>query len=237
MEFKKRLYAAYTSQHVRFDSDTLDDRRPYLTRLVSQCFPTDRRVRVIDLGCGYGALLKVLQTFGYDNCSGVDTSPEQVGVARSLGIKNISEGDIYEFLTQLPDGSVDVVVAFDILEHLADEDLLNIGDQISRVLTSGGRCVIHVPNAGGIFGSAVVFGDLTHERAFTPSSLSQFAENIGLKLEKIFEDTPPVDGIRSLVRRLLWSVSTLPFRLVCLAETGTARAPLSQNMLAVVTKR
>src|SRR5271154_4778781 len=108
MNFRDRLYQSYVASHVRFDAGDLERRRPYLTWVVRRFIPPDKSIRIVDLGCGYGAVLQVLQEQGYLNSSGVDTSPQQVELAASLGIKGVSLGGIVEYLSGVGAGSVDV---------------------------------------------------------------------------------------------------------------------------------
>lgn len=236
MGFKERLYQKYTTHHARPNANMLASARPYYLRVISDCFPKNKDVRILDLGCGYGAFLSAMQECGYCNSAGVDISPEQVALAHELGIQNVSQGDIHAFLASLPDSSIDVICVIDVLEHMTGDELLNAGDAIFRVLKTDGICIVHVPNAAGIFGSVVSEGDLTHERAFTPLSMFQLCQAVGLKLDRIYEDSPVVHGFKSFVRAALWAVCTIPYRLIYLAELGVMPEALSQNMLCVLRK-
>ena len=74
---------------------------------------------------------------------------------------------------------------------------------VRRVLSPGGLCVGHAPNAGGIFGSMIRYGDLTHEQAFTPSSIRQMFRSLGYAEAESFEDKPEVHGLMSALRRAI----------------------------------
>lgn len=207
-------------------------------QLVSRHFPADREAAVLDIGCGYGALIYTARQLGYRNVRGVDDSPEQVEAARRLGINGVDKGDLRDALEAQADASLDVVVAFDVIEHFTREELLPLVDQVYRVLKPNGRWILHVPNAESPFGGRMRYGDLTHELAFTRMSLSQLLLSSGFSSVRCFEDVPVVHGAKSALRWVLWKGFRGALRLYIAAETGDASGEhiFSQNMLAVATK-
>lgn len=240
--WKSRLYEQYTSGHVMPDGAQLRAqlavRMPYLKRLVKRHFPSDRPARILDLGCGYGALLVALREAGYTNFAGVDVSPEQVKASRSLGEFDVSCGDLLTYLRAQSSESFDVISALDVLEHFTREELLTLLDEVARVLRRGGRFIVHAPNGEAIAPGVVRYGDLTHELAFTPASLRQLANACGLKAVEFIEDRPVVHGLVSTIRAVLWWMMTLNFRLLRMAETGCSYSEpiLSQNLLAILER-
>ncbi len=242
MNFRDRLYRSYSSGHIQLTPERLPailpQGEPYLRRVLKRWVPPTRSIRILDLGCGFGALLHLLRKLGYSNLSGVDVSSEQVKLAHTLGLDFVVCGEIRDTLLQMGDGSVDLVFAFDVLEHLTRPELLEMGDLVHRVLAPGGKLIVHVPNASGIFSGVIRYGDLTHEIAFTPQSLSQFGNACGLKVVAIAEDDPVPHGMVSALRWLIWKVGTLPLRFLYLSEYPQKLADviLSQNMLCVFSK-
>lgn len=240
--FKECLYEHYTTQHVQTSNESvrgqLNKSRPYLRRLVTECVPMERSASILDLGCGFGSLLCVLRDAGYTNLAGVDVSPEQVALARHLNLDHIHCETAQGFLEHNADQTRDVVIAFDFLEHLSRSELLPMVSDIRRVLRPGGRLILHVPNGEGLFFGSILFGDLTHEMAFTRSSLNQLAGACGLRLVRTLEDTPPVHGMKSLMRRVIWQVGTYPLRILSMAETGDGLRgrPFSRNILAILER-
>jgi SAM-dependent methyltransferase len=240
--YRRRFYARYAQLKRRTDVEQvrrdLTSSRPYLRRLVKQCFPKDRNCSIVDLGCGSGALLLLLQQAGFVNTMGVETSPDQVEFARQLGVKSVIDGDLLDFLRESAGEIFDVLVACDVLEHFSKDEVLEILDHAHRVLRPGGRLVLHVPNAEGIFGSRIFWSDFTHEMAFTREGLRQLTQACGFTSLQCREDVPAVHGVKSFVRRVLWSGLRAFFRLVHMAETGDPGSGLilTQNLLAVAVK-
>lgn len=237
-DWKASLYARYVSSGqggTGATSDFLQQSFKY-SHLIKTHMPPDTSVSILDLGCGDGGLIFFLKRFGYRNVKGVDLSPEMVALAHGAGVMEAQVGDVFESLAAAPDGSVDVVFAMDILEHLNRPELFTFCREVFRVLSPSGRFIVHVPNAAGIFGNAVRYGDLTHEQAFTDTSMRQIMRSIGFAHVNCYEDRPHPHGVKSTVRAVLWAILSLPFRALYVAETGRLQVILSQNMTAVALR-
>lgn len=240
--YRTRIYSHYVQSRDRPLAPTtlagLRPRAPSLRQLVQRHFPADRDAAVLDLGCGHGALIHFARQLGYRNVCGVDGSPEQVAAAQRLGIEGVAEGDLNARLLAQADASLDVVVAFDVIEHFTRDELLPFVDQVHRVLKPGGCWIIHVPNGESPFFGSIRYGDLTHEMAFTRTSLSQLLLSSGFSSVRCFEDAPVVHGAKSVVRWGLWQGFRGLLRLYIAAETGDASGAhiFSQNLLAVAVK-
>jgi SAM-dependent methyltransferase len=239
---RSRLYARYLSQcgdaGVPRSIVALRPRAPFLRQLVRRHFPPDRDARILDLGCGHGALVHFANEAGYVNVQGVDRSPEQVAAARQLGIAGVREGDLDETLAELPDASLDAVVAFDVMEHLTKREIIELLDGVFRVLRPGGRLIVHAPNGESPFVGRILYGDFTHEMAFTRTSLTQLARAARFSSVACYEDRPVPHGVKSAVRYLGWLMIRAAWRSYMVVETGSfdSGALFTQNLVAIVQK-
>lgn len=239
MNWRERAYQEYvTSGQSSFSdaSHSLSERKPHLQSVIQRFMPAEKEISVLDIGCGYGAFLYFLKQAGYRNLSGVDFSEQQVEIAHELGLPEVMCGSVEDKLAQTPDEAVDVVVAMDLLEHLEMADLFMTLDEIYRLLKPGGKLIASVPNAEGLYGMRILYGDITHYSAFTPRSISQILKIIGFSNIACFESKPIAHGVKSSLRRLIWEVGTLPHRLMLAAETGQTRFVLTQTMLFTAYK-
>jgi SAM-dependent methyltransferase len=239
--YRERLYARYASggpASVPESLSGLRPRAPYLRRLVARHFPADRDAAILDVGCGHGALLHFAREAGYCNLAGVDVSAEQVEAARRLGIEGVEQGDLMDALRELPEASRDVVVSFDLIEHLDRDELLDFVDAVHRVLRPGGLWIVHAPNAESPLFGRTRYGDLTHELAVTAESLSQLVFSSGFRSIECFEEAPVCHGVKSALRWVLWKFFRSVLSLYLAAESGDAglRAIFSQSLLGVVRK-
>ena len=241
-QYRERVYACYVNARQQaLAPETLaglKPRLPFLQKLVRLHFPPDFNASILDLGCGHGALMHVARQMGYQNIRGVDGSPEQVAAARHLGIDGVEQGDVVDTLVNVPERSLDCVIAFDLIEHFTKDELIPVVDAVNRALKPGGRWVIHTPNAESPFGNRMLFGDFTHEIAFTRTSLAQILLSSGFSKVNCYEDQPILHGIKSAARWALWKVFRTFLRLYVAVETGDSGrdAVFSQNLLCVVFK-
>lgn len=228
-DFKEACYRRY---HAELRSrHTCEKENPFLARLLRIHVPKDHGTRICDLGCGAGTLLHMLEKRGYHELEGVDRSPFQVE-HRVSGCVQL--GDALNHVSSKVDACLDVVISYDVIEHLNRDELLQWASEVHRVLVPGGRWIIHTPNASGLFGNRVRYADLTHDSAFTIESIRQVREMAGFATVTVHEDKPTVHGVFSLFRRLIWTCARIPFLLVWAAETGDWRnLILSQNLTAV----
>ncbi len=240
--YRDRIYSVYVSARDHpLAPDSLcglAPRLPYFRQMIRRHFQADRDIAILELGCGHGALLYALRQAGYTNTRGVDASSEQVDAARRLGIQGVSEGGVMDALRETPDGSQDVVVAFDLIEHFAKDELIVLIDEVNRVLKPGGRWIIHVPNAESPFSGRMRHWDFTHELAFTRQSLAQVLLSSGFSEVHCFEDRPVPHGLKSAVRATLWSWIRAGLLFYIAVETGALdrNAVFSQNLLAVTVR-
>src|SRR5262245_7026829 len=168
MGYRERIYGDYVkAASASLAPETLaglEGRRPVLTRFIADHFPPARDARIVDLGCGHGALLHFARDAGYTQVSGIDGSPAQVEAAKRLGIGGIRHGDALKLLAAEPEASFDAIVAYDVIEHLTKDELVDMTDAVRRVLKPGGRWLIHAPNGLSPFAGVMRYGDLTHEQ-------------------------------------------------------------------------
>ncbi|MEZ4297815.1 MAG: methyltransferase domain-containing protein [Polyangiaceae bacterium] len=100
---------------------------------------------VLDLACGIGAFTIAAAKRGH-RVTGLDYSETALAAAEKLARE---EGADCKFVhgdaTKLPfeDGSFDLVIASDIIEHLFDPPLLRMFRECHRVLRKGGAFVLH----------------------------------------------------------------------------------------------
>lgn len=242
MDYRARLYECYVTQQMQTDIPSLrrhlDASQPALRGVIDQHFPSNRQAVILDIGCGYGLLLHLLRKAGYANLIGVETSAEQVKAAQELGLDCVKQGDLIDFLRSGAKSSFDVIVAFDVLEHLTKDELLDVLELIYSSLKPEGRLILHVPNGEAIFSGKIVFGDFTHQTAFTAKSVHQVASFAGFSQIDCYEDKPVVHGVFSFVRAMIWGVVRTWYRFLNAAETGDLGSELilSQNLLAVCRK-
>jgi len=131
--------------------------------------------RILDVGCGTGANLKMLAAYG--RAEGVDISPQAVDFCRERGLDSVKLGAI----EQLPyeDNSFELVTALDVVEHL-DDDVAGL-QEMRRFLRRDGRLLLFVPAFMFLWG---VQDDVSnHRRRYTLPGLLRAVEAAGFSVE------------------------------------------------------
>jgi SAM-dependent methyltransferase len=137
---------------------------------------TDRRPRILDVGCGTGANLLMLSQYG--DAEGVDVSEDALAFCRERGLEKVKLGAA----EKLPydDGTFDLVTALDVVEHL-DNDLAGLRE-MRRVLRPGGHVLLFVPTFMFLWG---LQDDVSnHRRRYRLPELRRVLEQAGFEIER-----------------------------------------------------
>ncbi len=152
----------------------LEAYQPFITPLLEVYQPA----AAIDLGCGRGEWLELLQDSGFEP-HGVDLDDGMLEACTELGL-SVTEGDAVEFLASLEDESQAIVSGFHIAEHISFEALDSLVKQALRVLKPGGLLILETPNPENlVVGTCNFYLDPTHIRPIPPALLSFLPEYHG----------------------------------------------------------
>ena len=143
----------------------LEDYAPQIERALSV------GALALDLGCGRGEWLRVLQRRGLEP-RGVDASPAMVAACRAQGL-HAEEGDALAALASAPADSHALISALHLAEHLEFPTLFALVAQAGRVLKPGGLLILETPNPENVLvGSHTFYHDPTHRNPLTPGAMS-----------------------------------------------------------------
>jgi ubiquinone/menaquinone biosynthesis C-methylase UbiE len=123
----------------------------YRIKKVLEIYTPGKSEQVLDLGCGWGTFCFALAPL-CAQIAGVDFSLESIELCRRLlakrADKNVKfvQADVSD--TKLPDGSFDLVICADLVEHLYPDVFLKTLDEAKRLLKPKGKIVIWAPNRG-----------------------------------------------------------------------------------------
>jgi 2-polyprenyl-3-methyl-5-hydroxy-6-metoxy-1,4-benzoquinol methylase len=232
-DLRSRLYEAYASQHVGSGGD--EAAALVYRRDIRPLLPSPAAGPVVDLGCGRGELVRLLETDGFD-AEGIDISPEQAALAHAAGVPRVRQGDFRTILAAQPAHYV-AITATDLLEHLTQPEVLQTFDDAAAALAPGGVFVGRVPNAISPLGGHIRNGDFTHQTSFTARSIRQLAAAAGFDSVLARSSPPVAHGLASAARAMTWQVVSACYRIALAAETGTLRGHIVTLNLTFVARK
>lgn len=161
-----------------------------------------RGLQVFEIGFGNGTFAGWAQSRGFDY-TGSELITDLLNRAQSCGIRVFGADD--DVVTKLGAESQDLVVAFDVLEHLDLEAIQSTLKVMRRLLKHGGCILARVPSGDSPFGRAIFHGDLTHKIALGSSAVGQLAAICDYELLVVGEPKLPMFGVglKSGFKRML----------------------------------
>jgi SAM-dependent methyltransferase len=161
--------------------------------------------RVLDVGCGTGAMVEALAQCGLA-AHGLDPW----AATRGLDAARFRTGQVESI--PWPDGDFDALCAFDVLEHADDGPAL---EELWRVLRPGGRLFVSVPAYDWLWSTRDTLAG--HRRRYTRASLRACVGAAGFDIERVF-------GFQCLLLPL-FAASRLWARVRGHADTGAEDTP------------
>lgn len=192
--------------------------------------PADPGNRVLDLGCGSGAMSALIRSQGKAaEIWGVEKFPEAAARARACGaLDKVLDGDLEKLIEALPHNHFSHIIAGDILEHLVDP--WQVCAALRACLVPGGTFICSIPNIRNLsFILALTFKgrfeyrdsgvmDRTHLRFFARTDVQELFAQAGFSDIEIGPVRPK--------KRLSWRIGRALFGdLVIKGFLVTARNP------------
>jgi len=144
---------------------------------------------VLDIGCGRGEWLQLLKD-GSLAARGVDFNRSSVERCHGLGL-DVTMADALEYLRAQKAESIGAVTAFHIAEHLPFPQILQLFDEVRRVLRPEGMFIMETPNPENlIVGACTFWNDPTHLQPLPPDPMRFVMENRGFTRVEILRLHP-----------------------------------------------
>ncbi|HNX48955.1 MAG TPA: class I SAM-dependent methyltransferase [Thermoanaerobaculaceae bacterium] len=148
--------------------------------------------RVLDWGCGTGALLETMVAAGAEGW-GVDSSRAAVEATRARLHGRPGFGGaagLTELTTDFRDGFFDTVTCVETVEHIDDASLGELLHSVKRMLRVGGIFLVSTPNQEDLSAAAVycpfcdsLFHPVQHIRSWSVVALTRVLEETGFAVE------------------------------------------------------
>jgi SAM-dependent methyltransferase len=147
--------------------------------------------KVLEVGFGNGSFLRYAREKNW--CvTGTELNELLVEYAVEDGFKAICAKDLHN----LKDDTYDLIVAFDVLEHISQDILPSFFREVRRILKDDGCFIARFPNCDSPFGLKNQFGDITHVSALGAGKAKWFCDEAKLQILSISGEAHPIMGVR-----------------------------------------
>jgi 2-polyprenyl-3-methyl-5-hydroxy-6-metoxy-1,4-benzoquinol methylase len=155
------------------------------------------RCNVLDIGSGRGEFLEAMRSAGV-GAKGIDLSEESVALCHSKGLE-AETADLFTYLANLPESSLDGIFCSQVVEHLPPERLPEMIRLCASRLERGGVIAIETPNPECLAIFATHFYlDPTHTRPVPSALLAFYLEEFGVGRIEVRKLAPAVESMPSL---------------------------------------
>ena len=182
------LYAAFENQFRGTPEHIREGLKVYLPLLKDAGIASD----ILDLGCGRGEWLELLRDEG-SQARGVESNRAMIDSQRDRNLE-IVQADALAYLRGLPENSLRAVTAFHLIEHIGLAELIDLLDEINRVLRPGGLLIVETPNPKNlVVGACNFYSDPTHHKPLFPETLEFIVKHRGFVRTQL-QYLHPVEG-------------------------------------------
>ncbi len=180
----------------------------YIREDVEELLPANKDSIILEIGTGFGHMLRFLVEKGFRRVWGVDVANDLLDIVRShIGdkVERLECADARDFLVGRTE-KFDSVLMLDMLEHVSRKEAKSLLHSVHVSLKEGGRIIIRTPNMANLLGNYSLYMDATHMHGYTEWTLFQLLEEAGFK--KAFVYTPTRFATRKRQRNA-WLVKAL----------------------------
>lgn len=116
-------------------------------------------VRILEVGCGSGLYITLpiklflMRDNIHGDIRGIDIANSSIQKAKEFAQKHGVDPDIFvcKDVSEIPDNSYDFVICSEVLEHIDNENIEEMVNNLIRVCKPGGGILITVPNGKGSY--------------------------------------------------------------------------------------
>lgn len=219
-----------------FGSYSLDDAIYFRSEIARSGIKSMSGLRVAELGFGNGAFAGWVRNVG-GNWVGLEIIPTLLSRAREAGFEVVNASDGLESI--VPEAHHDLIVAFDVLEHLDTNGIRAVLEGARKALKPGGLFLARVPSGDSPVSTAIYRGDLTHRTLLGSSAVRQLASEAALEVVQLREPVLPLRGLRPsrVIRRVvLLPIRAFAFSFIRNILMADSSAIVSPNMIVVLRR-
>jgi 2-polyprenyl-3-methyl-5-hydroxy-6-metoxy-1,4-benzoquinol methylase len=193
-----------------------------------------KSTKILEVGYGNGSFLGYMSRKGF-NIWGVEINNNLVDLAKKHNFITFDSMDKIDANVKF-----DLIVLFDVLEHIPGDDVENFLQTISFYLQDSGAIFLRFPNGSSPLGLENQHGDITHCNIITMPKLIYWCSNFNLTATFVRGDIRPFIFRHNLkkmpsrlLRRVLYFIAEKFTRLISIQSKGI----LSSNLEVILERK
>lgn len=194
-DFSTESYSYFAFEDMfRGSRDMIKDRQSQYLDYITEAYQKSKGSYLLDIGCGRGEFLELLAENNIPS-KGVDINEENIHICKEheLEVKLI---DALEFLKSVKNNSLIGITAFQVIEHLNTEYLIELIKASFQKIKDGGVVIFETVNPYSLYSLRNFFIDLTHRNPIPPDTLKFLVEASGFRDVEVKFLSPVSDEIK-----------------------------------------
>jgi O-antigen chain-terminating methyltransferase len=148
-----------------------------------------KKGKVLDLGCGRGEFLELLEKNGVKGV-GIDINDQMIDICLEKGL-DCQKGDILEKLAKYENGSLSGIFSSQVIEHVPPSYLKRLLELAYFKLAPSSYLILETINPVSVFSLVqIYFLDLSHQKPIHPQAIKFLMESSGFEEVEIKYSSP-----------------------------------------------
>ena len=194
-DFSPESYTYFAFEDMfRGSREMIKNRQSQYLDCIKEAYEKSKGSYLLDIGCGRGEFLEILAENGIPS-KGVDINEENINICKEYGFE-VELIDALQFLKSIKNNSLIGITAFQVIEHLNTEYLIELIKASFQKIKDSGVVIFETVNPFSLYSLRNFFIDLTHRNPIPPDTLKFLVEASGFRDVEVKFSSPVPDEIK-----------------------------------------
>jgi len=194
-DFSPEQYSYFAFENTfRGSRSTIKSRQSRYINYILEAYTKTHGAYLLDIGCGRGEFIEILSEHNIP-VKGIDINEENINICSEFGL-NAELADALTYLKSVKNNSLIGITAFQVVEHLNNDYLIELIKVSFQKIKEGGIIVLETVNPLSLYSLRNFYIDLTHRNPIPSDTLKFLVEAAGFVNVKVDFSSPVPDEIK-----------------------------------------